>query len=151
MAIAQQIESDLKAAMLAGDKNKAETLRGLKSAILNETIAQNARGSGLQEEQVQKVLAREAKKRLEAAELYKQGGSDERADAELAEKSIIDSYLPAQASEEDVKAAVEQQIAKIPNPSMQNIGQIIGAVRAQLGPGADGALIAKLVKDKLVQ
>ena len=151
MAIQQQIEGDIKTAMLAGDKTKAETLRGLKSALLNEAIAQGARETGLSDEQVQKVLAKEAKKRSEAAELYKQGGSPERADAELAEKVIIDAYLPAQASEAEVKAAVEQEIAKLENPSVQNMGQIIGAVRAKLGAGADGALIAKLVKEKLAQ
>src|SRR5690348_18302617 len=111
--------------MLAGDKVKAETLRGIKSALLNEAIAQNARDAGLDDEQVQKVLAKESKKRAEAADLYKQGGSIERADAELAEKAVIDSYLPAQASETDTQAAVEQEIAKLDSPSMQNMGQII--------------------------
>jgi uncharacterized protein YqeY len=151
MAIQQQIESDLKAAMLAGDKPKAETLRGLKSAILNEAIAQNARDAGLDDEQIQKVLAKEAKKRLEAAGLYKQGGSQERADAELAEKTIIDGYLPEPVSEEDIRTAVANEIAKIDSPGLQNMGQIISAVRDQLGSSADGALIAKIVKENLGQ
>ena len=151
MAIQQQIEGDLKSAMLGGDKTKAETLRGLKSAILNETIAQNVRDVGLSDEQVQKVLAKESKKRTEAAEMYKQGGSTDRAEAELAEKVVIDTYLPAQASEADTKAAVEAEIAKVDNPTVANMGQIIGAVRAKLGAGADGALIAKLVQEKLGQ
>jgi uncharacterized protein YqeY len=149
VAIGQQIEGDIKTAMLSGDKTKAETLRGLKSAILNETIAQNARDSGLSDEQIQKVLAKEAKKRAEAAELYIQGGSKDRANAELAEKVIIDDYLPAQASESAVKAAVEQEITKLDKPTAADMGKIIGAVRAQLGAGADGALIARLVKEKL--
>jgi uncharacterized protein len=149
--IAQQIERDLKTALLAGDKNKAETLRGLKSAILNETIAQNARDSGLPNEQIQKILAGEAKKRQEAADLYKQGGSQERAAAELAEKAIIEAYLPAQMDESEVAKLVDEAVSQAGQPTMADMGRIIGTVRAQAGPQADGALIAKLVKEKLSQ
>ena len=145
----EQIEKDLKEAMLAGDKAKAETLRGLKSALLNEAIATSARETGLPDDQIQKVLARESKKRQEAADLYKQGGADDRASKELAEKAIIDAYLPEQLGEDEVAKIVDEEIAKVPGASMQNMGQIIGAVRAQAGGQADGALIAKLVKEKL--
>src|SRR5438874_1988161 len=129
----QQIESDLKTALLAGDKAKAETLRGLKSALLNEAISQNARDSGLSDEQIQKILARESKKRQEAADLYKQGGADDRASAELAEKAIIDAYLPEQMSEEQVAALVDEEVAKADNPTMQDMGRIIGAVKGRTG------------------
>jgi len=147
--IQQQIERDLKTALLGGDKPKAETLRGLKSAILNEAIAQNARDTGLPNDQIQKILAKESKKRQEAADLYKQGGSAERAAAELAEKLIIDAYLPQQLTETEVAKIVDEEVAKAGQPTMADMGRIIGAVRAQAGPSADGALIAKLVKEKL--
>jgi uncharacterized protein YqeY len=149
MDIAQQIERDLKTALLGGDKPKAETLRGLKSAILNEAIAQNARDSGLNDEQIQKILAKESKKRQEAADLYKQGGSEDRAAAELSEKDIIDAYLPAQIDEAEVAKLVDQEIVKAGQPTMADMGRIIGAVRAQAGPQADGATIARLVKERL--
>jgi uncharacterized protein len=145
----EQIERDLKTALLAGDKPKAETLRGLKSALLNEAIALNARDSGLSDEQIQKVLARESKKRQEAADLYKQGGSDERAGAELSEKVIIDAYLPEQLDEAAVAKLVDEEISKAGNPAMQDMGRLIGAIKARAGGQADGALIAKLVKEKL--
>ena len=151
MRMQEQIEKDLKQALLGGDKTKAETLRNLKSAILNETISQNARDSGLSDEQIQKVLARESKKRQEAADLYKQGGSEERAAAELAEKAVIDAYLPEQMSEADVAKVVDEEIAKAGSVSMQDMGKIIGAVRAKTGGSADGGLIAKLVKEKISQ
>jgi uncharacterized protein YqeY len=147
----EQIERDLKTALLAGDKAKAETLRGLKSAILNEAIAQNARDSGLSDEQIQKILARESKKRQEAAELYKQGSSEERASAELSEKAIIDAYLPEQMAEAEVAKIVGEEVAKAGSPTMQDMGKIIGAVKAKTAGQADGALIAKLVKEKLSQ
>jgi uncharacterized protein YqeY len=145
----EQIDRDLKVALLAGDKAKAETLRGLKSALLNEAIAQNARETGLSDEQIQKILAKESKKRQEAADLYKQGGAEDRASAELAEKAIIDAYLPEQMSETEIAKLVDEEVAKAGNPTMQDMGRIIGAVRARAGGQADGALIAKLVKDKL--
>jgi uncharacterized protein len=145
----EQIERELKTALLAGDKAKAETLRGLKSALLNEAISQNARDSGLTDEQIQKILARESKKRQEAADLYTRGGAPERASAELAEKAIIDAYLPEQLSEADVARLVDEEIAKAGAPTMQDMGRIIGAVKARAGGQADGGLIAKLVKDKL--
>lgn len=145
----EQIERDLKAALLAGDKQKAETLRGLKSALLNEMISLNARDSGLNDEQVQKILARESKKRAEAADLYNKAGASEREQAELQEKAIIDAYLPAQLSEEEVAAKVKDEVAKLDNPTMADMGPVIGAVRNQLGPQADGALIARLVKSAL--
>jgi uncharacterized protein len=144
-----QIDKDLKEAMLAGDKAKAETLRGVKSALLNEAIATGARDTGLSDEAIQKILARESKKRQEAADLYTQGGADDRAGKELAEKTIIDSYLPEQLSEEAVAQIVGEEIAKVPDASPQDMGRIIGAVRARAGGTADGALIAKLVKEKL--
>ena len=146
-----QIDKDLKQALLAGDKPKAETLRGIKSALLNEMISQGVRDTGLSDEQVQKILARESKKRQEAADLYKQGGAEERAGAELAEKAVIDAYLPEQLEEEEVAKIVDEEIAKAGQPTMQDMGPIIGAVRGRTGGQADGSLIARLVKEKLNQ
>jgi uncharacterized protein YqeY len=145
----QQIEQDLKQALLGGDQAKTETLRNIKSALLNEAISQGARETGLSDEQIQKILARESKKRQEAAELYKQGGAQDRASAELAEKAIIDSYLPEQLGEDEIAGLVEEEIKKAGSPTMADMGRIIGAVRSRAGGTADGAVIAKLVKEKL--
>ncbi len=146
-----QIERDLKTALLAGDKKTAETLRGVKGAILNEAIAQNARDSGLSDEQIQKILAKESKKRQEAADLYKQGGSAERADAELVEKAIIDGYLPEQMDEAEVSKIVDEEVSKADQVTMADMGRLIGAVKARTAGQADGGLIAKLVKEKISQ
>lgn len=145
----EQIEKDLKESLLAGDKAKVETLRTIKSALLNEAISQGARETGLSDEQVQKILSRESKKRQEAADLYQKGGADDRASAELAEKTIIDSYLPEQMSKEEVVKIVDEEIAKAGSPTIQDMGRIIGAVRGRTAGRADGAIIAQLVKEKL--
>jgi len=145
----QQIEKDLKQALLSGDKPKAETLRGIKSALLNEMISQGARETGLSDEQIQKILAKESKKRQEAADLYQKGGAPERAGAELAEKAIIDAYLPEQMSQAELANVVDEEIANAGQVSMQDMGRLIGAVKAKTGGQTDGALIARMVKEKL--
>jgi uncharacterized protein YqeY len=108
----EQIEKDLKQAMLSGDKTKAEILRGLKSAMQYEAVSLQSSDRTLNDEQVQKVLAREAKKRQDTAEIYKNANEIERADKELSEKTVIDAYLPEKLSEEDIGAAVAQEIEK---------------------------------------
>src|SRR6185369_11783185 len=95
-----RIDQDLKTALLAGDKTLATTLRGLKSAILYVEVAKGVRDEGLSDEEIVTLLAKEAKKRQESADLYVQGGSQERADAELAEKKAIEVYLPQQLSDD---------------------------------------------------
>ncbi len=146
-----KIDADLKAAMLAGEKAKVETLRGLKNAVQNEAINSGDKDKPLSDEQIQKVLAREAKKRAEAAEIYKTGDSPDRAQAELDEKSIIEAYLPDQIGEKEIAKAVNEELANIDSPTMANMGQVIGAVRSKLGAGADGSIIAKLAKQGLEQ
>lgn len=144
-----QIEKDIKAALLSRDSQRATTLRGLKSTLLNVKVATGKRDSGLTDEEVLPVLAKEAKKRQESADLYVQGGNQERADAELAEKAIIEEYLPAQLSEAEITQLVEQAIAETGAEGPSGMGQVIGKVKAQAGASADGALIARIAKEKL--
>ncbi len=145
----QQLEQDIKTALLAGDSTRATTLRGLKSTLLNVKVATGKRESGLSDEEVLPVLAKEAKKRQESADLYIQGGAQERADKELTEKAIIEAYLPAQLSEAEITQLVEAAISQTGATGQQDMGKVIGAVRAKAGASADGALIARLTKEKL--
>src|SRR3989344_752574 len=148
MGLKQQIDTDLKTAMLAGDKTLVTTLRGLKSVILYEEVAQNVREAGLPDDEITKLLAKEAKKRQESADLYAQGGDKERQNAELEEKSIIEKYLPKQLSETEINKLIDEAITKTGN-NQQNMGQIIGQVKQAAGAGADGAVIARLVKERV--
>ena len=148
MGLKQQIDTDLKTAMLAGNKTLVTTLRGLKSVILYEEVAQNVREAGLPDDEITKLLAKEAKKRQESADLYAQGGDKERQNAELEEKSIIEKYLPKQLSETEINKLIDEAITKMGN-NQQNMGQIIGQVKQAAGAGADGAVIARLVKERL--
>lgn len=144
----EQIERDLKTAMLAGDRLKVETLKTLKSALQYEAVNRSIKLTDMSDDKVMLVLAREAKKRQEAADMYGQAGDDQRRQKEQAEKNIIDAYLPAKLSETELAELVEKEIAKN-TATAADMGKVIGAVRAAAGASADGAVIAKLVKDKL--
>jgi len=146
----QKLEQDIKTALMAGDKQTVTTLRGLKSALLNVKVAESKRESGLSDDEVIAILSKEAKKRQESADLYTQGGSPDRAGAELAEKQLIEQYLPAQASEADIVAAVEQAITETGATDVKGMGPVMAAVKTKLGATADGALIARLVRERLV-
>lgn len=147
--IKQQLQDDVKAAMLAGDSARLETLRGLKSAILYAEVAAGKREEGLTDEEIQALFAKEAKKRQESADLYNKGGSPERAEKELKEKGIIEEYLPEQMSTEELHAIIDKVISELGASGPQAMGAVIGAVKKQVGTTADGSAIANLVKEKL--
>lgn len=144
-----QIDQDLKVALLAGDKTLATTLRGLKSVILYAEVAKGSREQGLSDEEIVGLLTKEAKKRQESADLYQKGGNEEKANAELTEKKVIEKYLPAQMSEEDLQKIIDSVMTETNLTSMQDMGKLIGAVKAKAGASADGAVIARLVKERL--
>lgn len=147
--IKQTIEQDLKSAMLAGDKPLVSTLRGLKSVILYAEVAGLKRGEGLADPEIISLLQKESKKRQEAADLYKQGGNEERMTSELQEKAAIDAYLPAAMGAEQVGKLIGQATEELGLINPQNMGQIIGRVKVLSSGTADGAVIARMVKERL--
>ena len=147
--IKQQIDQDLKTAMLAGDKPLVSVLRGLKSAILYVEVAESKRDTGLSEEAIIALLQKESKKRQEAADMYEQGGNQERKAGELYEKDVIARYLPAAMDEDAINTIIDTVISEQGPVTAQTMGQTIGAVKAQAGGSAEGAVIARLVKARL--
>jgi uncharacterized protein YqeY len=150
MGLRQQLDDDVKAAMLAGDRLRVETLRGLKTVILYADVATKTRDTGgIDEDAITALFFKETKKRQESADLYVQGGSQERADKELAEKAIIEAYLPKQLSDEELGQIVDTAIADTGASEAKDMGRVIGAVKSKTGNSADGAKIAKLVAERL--
>ena len=143
------IDQDLKKALLAGDRVLATTLRGLKSVILYAEVAKGVRDEGLGDEEITALLSKEAKKRQESADLYQKGGNQEKADWELTEKKVIESYLPSQLSDEDLKKIIQEVAAEVGGADASAMGQIIGAVKQKTAGQADGGRIAQLVKRHL--
>jgi len=151
MALKEQIQNDMKAALLGGNRFEGDVLRGLKAAILNEEVATGKRDTGLPDAEIEKVIAREVKKRQESATLYEQNDRSESAEQERDEAAVLARYLPEQLSEAEVRAVVAVKIAELGATDMKAMGQVIGAVKAATGNTADGALVAGIVKEELTK
>ena len=146
--LSAKIEEDLKAAMLAGNKGQVSLLRTIKSALQYEAVRLGAKERGLSDEEIQKVLFTEAKKRREAADLYAKAGEQSRAQAEVREAEAIGIYLQEALSDGEIAALVDGVIAKMGEVTLQDMGRIIEQVRA-LNSAADGSAVARIVKAKL--
>lgn len=144
--IEAQIEQDLKSAMLARDTDKVSTLRGLKSVFLYSKVASGTRDKELSDELAMSLLQKEAKKRQESVDLYTKGGEKERAAKELSEKKLIETYLPAKLSEQELETLINDYMSQNPDA---NLGQIISEVKTKTAGKADGGDIARIVKGKL--
>ena len=151
MTLKEQLAIDVKAAMIARDSLKTDVLKGVKTAILYAEVATNKREEGLSDEEVLKVLQKESKKRQESAELYTKGDRRELAEKELSEKQIIDAYLPKQLDETAVNKMIDDAAATlgISTPTKQDMGKLIGAVKAKAGAEVDGSMLARLVSGRI--
>jgi len=149
VALKEKINDDLKAALLSGNRFNVEVLRGLKAVILNEEVAQNKREEGLDDAIIEQLIAREVKKRNESANIYDGANRSELAVDERKEAEIMSVYLPAQISEAEIEVVVRRFMSELGVSNMAGMGQLIGAVKKKLGNTADGALVAKIVKNAL--
>jgi uncharacterized protein YqeY len=149
VALKEQINNDLKAALLGGNHFAAETLRGLKSTILNEEVTQGKRDEGLDDLIIQQLVAKEVKKRNESATIYDNAGRPELANDERNEAKILAVYLPEQLSEAEIIVVINKVIGELGVSGPAAMGQIIGPVKKELGSSADSSVIARLVKNAL--
>lgn len=149
MALSQRIQDDIKAALLGGNRFEAGVLRNLKAAILNEEVALGKRDEGLDDATIEKIIAREVKKRHESIKLYEDNGRPELAEEEKQEVAVLSAYLPKQLSEDEIREIAQNVIAEIGNATPQMMGQVIGGVKAKAGTAADGATVARIVKELL--
>jgi uncharacterized protein YqeY len=151
VALKEQITAEMKAALLGGDRFVGETLRNLKAAILNEEVAQGKRERGLSDQEIETVIAREVKKRAESARIYRENDRSELAKPEEKESEILRGYLPAPLNEDELRILVAAKIAELDARGPQMMGQVIGAVKQHAGNTADGAMVARIVKEELAK
>jgi uncharacterized protein YqeY len=143
-----RLQSDLTGAMKARDELRTATLRMVLTAIGNEEVAgKSARTLTADEEQ--RVLAREAKKRREAAEAFRSGGAEERAAREVAEEQVLADYLPAQLSEEELTALVARAVESSGASGPQAMGSVMKAVGPLVAGRAEGGRVAAAVRAAL--
>jgi uncharacterized protein YqeY len=147
MSLSKQIVSDLTAAMKAQDAARTSTLRMVKAAMMNRQIE---KGAELDDDDMQKLLRSLVKQRRDSIEQYEKAGRQELVDKEAAEISVIETYLPQAASQEEIEQAVTATIAETGASSMKDMGKVMKAVQAALaGKNADGRLVSEVVKSKL--
>jgi uncharacterized protein YqeY len=141
VSILEQVKVDTAAAMKAGERERVSALR-----MLSNALQQEAKSGG--DDEIG-VLRRERKRRLEAAEAYRDGGSADRAEAEEAEAELIETYLPAEMSDEElgelVGTAVEESGAEGP----QDMGKVMGLVMPKVDGRADGKRVSSAVRERL--
>jgi uncharacterized protein len=148
-----RLRADLTEAMKAQDKLRTATLRMVLSAIQSEEVS-GRQARELTDDEVLKVLARESRKRGEAAQIYVTNGRGELAANERAEARVIDDYLPTQLNDDELANVVDTAIAEVSEangeaPTMKQMGQVMKAATAIAAGKADGARISSFVKDRL--
>ena len=147
MSLTEQINADIKAAMLAREKEKLEALRAVKSALLLEGTKD---GSGeVNDATGLEIIAKLVKQRKDASKIFKEQGREDLAKDEDFQIEVLNVYLPAQMGEEEVRKIVQETIAQSGASGPQDMGKVMGPVMGKLKGKADGALISKLVKEEL--
>lgn len=143
----EQLQSDLQEAQLSRDEIKVSTLRLLLSEVKNKEIA---KGGNLTDDDIITVIQREVKKRKEATAGFRSGGREDSALKEESEAKILEGYLPAQLSSEELTKLVQETINEMGATGLTDMGKVIGAVMGKVAGRADGGAVSSIVKEKLV-
>lgn len=150
MSLQSRLADDLKTAMKAREKDATSTLRMVIAALKNEAVEKGRGPQGeLTDDEVLVVLAREKKKRDEAATSFADNGREESAAKERAESELIAGYLPAQLSDDELAAEVQAAIAEVGASSMADMGKTMKAAMARIGNRAEGSRVSAAVKAEL--
>lgn len=148
MTLKEKINADLIAAMKAGEETKVSVLRLLKAAIMKFEVA-GAKKIEATDENALQIVGKEVKQRKDSIDAYKKGGREDLAAKEETEMKILQSYLPAQMSEEELKAVITQVTTQMGTTSKADFGKVMGAVMAQVKGKADGQMVGRLVGEVL--
>lgn len=145
----QQLQDELKQAMLAKDSVKTSVLRMLISAIGYAEIQKGGAGYEATEEDVMATIQKEAKQHRDSIEQFKNAGRNELVEKEEVELKILEAYLPAQMGEDEVRKLVVDAIAKSGAASPADIGKVMGILMPQVKGKADGGLVSRIVREEL--
>jgi uncharacterized protein YqeY len=150
MSLKDRISEDIKTAMKAKDKVRLETVRSIKKVIIEEESTVRGKGrDALTEDEELAVLTRLAKQRKDAIAQYTDANRADLAEQEAAELAIIEEYLPAQVSDDEIAAVIDELIAKTGAASPKDMGKVMGPAMQALKGRADGAKVQAMVKAKL--
>jgi len=146
MSLKERLKADMKEAMKAKDKVKLSTIRMINSLIKNAEIEK--RGE-LTDEEIIQLLMKYAKQRKESIEMYEKGGRQDLVEKEKAELAVVESYLPKQMSEEEIREVVKQTIEEVGASSVKDMGKVMKAVMPKVKGRADGSVVNRIVKELL--
>jgi len=146
MSLKERLKADMKEAMKAKDKVRLSTIRMINSLIKNAEIEK--RGE-LTDEEIVQLLMKYAKQRRESIEMYEKGGRQDLVEKEKAELAIVESYLPEQMSEEEIREIVKKAIEEVGAESVKDMGKVMKVVMPKVKGRADGSLVNKIVKELL--
>ena len=150
MSLKERIDQDLKEAMKSGDKNRLNTIRSIRAALLEKEVSIRVGGKAeLSDEQELEVVMNLAKKRKDSIQQYQDAGRKDLMEIEQAELAVITTYLPAQMPDEEIEAAVRDIIAQVGATSMKDMGKVMGAAMKKLKGKADGGKVQEMVKSAL--
>lgn len=148
MDLFEKISADIKAAMLAKDKVRLETLRGIKKEFLEAKTAKGGDGT-LSDDVAMKILVKMVKQRKESANIYASQNRADLSENELAEAAVIEEYLPKQLSDEELTAELKKIIAEVGATSSKEMGKVMGVASKALSGRAEGKAISAKVKELL--
>lgn len=146
-ALKDQIRADLKEAMKAKEKERTGTIRMLLAAI--QTAETEGTKHEVDDQEIQKIIVREIKKRRESAEIYQTNGRDDLAETELAEANILEAYQPKQLTDDELAVLIDDTVAETGATSMAQMGQVMKAATTKAAGRADGKRISEAVKARL--
>jgi uncharacterized protein YqeY len=146
MSLIARIEEELAQAMRDRDGERRDALRLILSSLRD---AEKELQRELHDEEELQVLQRERKKRIEAAEAFRSGGSDERAAKEDQELAVLEEFMPEPLSEEELETIIDDAIAECGATSLRDLGRVMADVMPQIAGRADGGHVSQLVREKL--
>jgi uncharacterized protein len=141
-----RIEEELKTAMRERDSGRRDALRLILASLRS---AEKELQRPLSDQEELQVLQRERKRRLEAAEAFREGGGEERAEAEERELAVLEEFMPEPLSEDELETIIDDAIAENGATSMRDLGRVMADVMPQVAGRADGGLVSQLVREKL--
>lgn len=146
MSFSEKINADIKAAMLAKEKEKLSVLRDIKSKLMLEATSGSGEAS---DESALKIVMKLHKQRMETYQIYVEQNRDDLAQDELLQAQILEAYLPKMLSEEEVRQEVLSAISNSGASSAKDMGKVMGILSSKLAGKADGKVISALVKEEL--
>jgi hypothetical protein len=145
MNLVEQIDADLKSAMLARDEVRKLTIRGIKKEIIEAKTAPGANGE-VSDDTILKIVAKLLKQRKDSAAIYSEQGRADLAENELAEAAVLETYMPKQMSAEELDAAIRDMIAQTGAQGPKDMGKVMGVATKKLAGKAEGRVISETVK-----